>query len=123
MKIFKQLAIIFAINLTGEALSYFLRLPIPGSIIGMLLLLILLLSGLIKPKHIKEVADFLLGYMGFFFIPVGVGIMASYTYLKGYYIEAATVILLSTILVMGITAVVTEAIAKNKEAKDASFNR
>lgn len=123
MKIFQQLSIIIAINLIGEALSHFLRLPVPGSIIGMLLLLICLLTGIVKPKQIKEVAEFLLGYMGFFFIPVGVAIMAVYSYLKGYYVESIIVILISTLCVMGVTAVVTEFIAKRKEAKDGPDNQ
>ncbi|MFV0483381.1 MAG: CidA/LrgA family protein [Bacteroidales bacterium] len=117
MKIFKQLFIILGINLIGEAMSQFLNLPIPGSIVGMILLLALLFSGLIKEKHISETADFMLQNMGFFFIPAGVGVMVSYHTLKGYYVETVLVIILSTIVVIAVTALTTELFIKIKEKK------
>ncbi|MFV0345689.1 MAG: CidA/LrgA family protein [Bacteroidales bacterium] len=118
MKIFKQLFIILGINLVGEALSQFLNLPIPGSIVGMILLLVLLFSGLIKEKHIRETADFMLQNMGFFFIPAGVGVMVSYHSLKGHYAETVLVIILSTIVVIAVTALATELFIKIKERRN-----
>ena len=115
MKIFKQLLIILAINFAGEVLSRTLSLPLPGSITGMLLLLILLLTGVIKEKNIAETADFMLDHMAFFFIPAGVGVMVSYKYLKGNFVEVVSVIVISTLLVMAITALATQLFIKSKK--------
>ncbi|EGL48122.1 LrgA family protein [Streptococcus anginosus SK52 = DSM 20563] len=38
MKLYVQLMIIFSISLIGEGISYLFHLPIPGSIIGLILL-------------------------------------------------------------------------------------
>lgn len=118
MKIFKQLLIILGINLAGELLSKYLHLPLPGSITGMLLLLVLLLTGAIKERHIRETADFMLQHMGFFFIPAGVSLLVTYHTLKGYYFQTLLVVILSTILVLAATALTTELLIKLNEKKN-----
>lgn len=42
MKLFREIIIIFGISYIGECLSTLLHLPLPGSLVGMLLLLLLL---------------------------------------------------------------------------------
>lgn len=122
MKIFKQLLIILSINFLGEFLSNFLSLPLPGSIVGMLILLILLFTQLLKPDDIAETADFLLNNMAFFFIPAGVGVLVSYTFLSGSYFESVASIVLSTVVVMLVTGGVTQFLVK-KETKNGEANR
>lgn len=122
MKIFKQLLIILSINFLGEFLSNFLSLPLPGSIVGMLILLILLFTQLLKPDDIAETADFLLNNMAFFFIPAGVGVMVSYTLLSGSYFESVASIVLSTVVVMLVTGGATQFLVK-KETKNGEANR
>lgn len=123
MKIFTQLLIILAINFVGEAISQILNLPIPGNIIGMILLLILLLFGIVEEKHIKETADFFLVNMGFFFIPASVGILISYQFLEGNYVKTILTILISTTMVMGITGIVTQTLSDKKMQKDESTDK
>jgi len=120
MKIFKQLFIILGINLAGELLSRYLHLPIPGPITGMLLLLVLLLTGVLKEREIRQTADFMLQNMGFFFIPAGVSIIVSYHALDGYYFETFLVVALSTILVMAATALATQLFINLREKKNGS---
>jgi holin-like protein len=122
MKIFKQLLIILSINFLGEFLSNFLSLPLPGSIVGMLILLILLFTQLLKPDDIAETADFLLNNMAFFFIPAGVGVLVSYTFLSGSYFESVASIVISTVVVMLVTGGVTQFLVK-KETKNGEANR
>lgn len=83
MKLFKQLAIIFGVCLVGEAAAGLLPVTFPASVISMFLLLALLLSRIIKAEHIKEVSEFLIRNMAFFFIPAGVAIMEKYDLVKG----------------------------------------
>lgn len=118
MKVFKQLFIILSINLAGELISKYLHLPIPGSITGMLLLLVLLLTGVIKERQIRETADFMLQNMGFFFIPAGVSIIVSYHALNGVYFETVAVVVLSTLVVMAVTALTTQLFINLNEKKD-----
>lgn len=50
-------------------------LPIPGNVLGIMLLFVLLCCGVIKEEHISEAAGFLLKHLVFFFVPVAVGLM------------------------------------------------
>ncbi len=118
MKIFKQLTIIIGISLLGNLLSMLFHLPIPGSICGMILLLLFLLTGVVKEDDIRETADFMIANMSFFFIPACVGIMGSYTMLKGQYIQTIVLIVSSTLLVMATTALVVQLLGKYTKTKD-----
>jgi len=116
MKIIGQLAIILAIYLTGLLIENLLSLPIPGSIIGMLLLLILLHLKIVKVEKIKQVSDFFLNNMMFFFIPATVSIMVSYQILEGVLLEMTTLIIISTLITISITALVVQYLAKRKDS-------
>jgi holin-like protein len=114
MRIFKQLAIILAINFAGELLSEGLSLPLPGSIVGMLILLILLLTGVVEEAHIVETANFFLEKMPFFFIPAGVSVMVAYKFIDGHVGAVIGTIVISTMLVMVVSSLVTQLIIKKK---------
>ena len=78
MKIFKQLIIIIALSLLGTLISYLLSLikvSFPGSLIGMIILFVFLMTGLIKSKDIQDVGQFFISNMGIFFVPGAVMIL------------------------------------------------
>ncbi|HIT09756.1 MAG TPA: CidA/LrgA family protein [Candidatus Merdivicinus faecavium] len=75
MKILAQIALIFGVCLIGEGIARFL--PLPGSVVSMVLLFLLLLCRVVKPAQVEGTADFLLRNMAFFFIPAGVAVMES----------------------------------------------
>lgn len=76
MRIPLQLAVIFAICLAGEFLHRIVGVPLPGNIIGMVLLLILLCTKVIKPEQISGVSNFFLKHLALFFLPPSIAIMA-----------------------------------------------
>ena len=117
MKFIIQFSIILFLSFIGELLSSFIPLPIPGSIYGLIILLILLCTKVIKLHHVKEVSDFLIEIMPLMFIPVTVGIMDSYkvlTHLLPEIIIAATII---TAVVMGVSGVVTQFVIRRTDSK------
>lgn len=117
MKFIIQFSIILFLSFIGELLSSFIPLPIPGSIYGLIILLILLCTKVIKLHHVKEVSDFLIEIMPLMFIPVTVGIMDSYkvlTHLLPEIIIAATII---TAVVMGVSGVVTQFVIRKTDSK------
>ncbi len=59
MKIIKQTGIIFTICWLSIIIQQILPLPIPASVIGLILLFFCLLSRLLKVEHIQEKSDFL----------------------------------------------------------------
>lgn len=69
MKYFKQFCIIAGVSFAGELLHAVLPFPIPASVYGLVMMVILLLSGIVKLEMIEETADFFIATMGIFFVP------------------------------------------------------
>lgn len=69
-----QLILIILITSVGNLLQQFLHLPIAGSIIGLVLFYILLMTGVVKETWIKSGANLFLTTMIFFFLPSIVGV-------------------------------------------------
>ena len=70
-----QLLIRILISLAGAQLVQWFHLPLPGSVVGMVLMFVLLSTGVIKVSQINETVSFLLKHMAFFFIPITVGLL------------------------------------------------
>lgn len=115
MKIVRQLLIILLFVFIGESVSIFLKLPIPGNIMGMLLLLIALLTGILKLHQIETVADFLLEHMAVLFVPAGVGILTVMGDIEDVWAILLMISVVSTIVVMGATALVVSFMRKGRE--------
>ena len=112
MKYINQVLIILLISFIGELLNYFIPLPIPGSIYGMILLFILLCTGVVKLHQIREVGNFLIDIMPMLFIPSAVGIMAQFEQLKSIWIEVIVITIVTTVIVMAVTGLTTQAIIR-----------
>lgn len=69
VKYYVQFMLICLFAVIGEAISTFFKLPIPGSIIGLFLLLIALQLKWIRLRHIHAVAEFLITNMTILFLP------------------------------------------------------
>lgn len=104
MKIIRQIGIVFAVCWLSQVIEHFLPFSFPASVIGMILLLICLLTGILKIEHIQEKADFLLGNMAFFFIPAGVSIMNYFDILKDNVIQLLVICMVSTVITFAATA-------------------
>ena len=74
-----------------------------GAGCGLTLLLVLLLTGVVRVDHIREKSDFLLGNLGFFFIPVSVSIMNYVDLLWQHAAAFLTVCAVSMVLTYGAT--------------------
>lgn len=98
MQILKQLLIIFLLCLIGEGISLILPFPFPASVISLILLFILLSADIIKTEQIRDISDFLLNNMAFFFIPAGVSIMEKYSFIGSSIVPILAITLITTIL-------------------------
>ena len=114
MKYLKQLIIILGITFIGEVLNYILPLPVPASIYGLVIMLTLLCTGVLKVKEVREVSSFLLEVMPVMFIPAAAGIIKQWSYIKPILIPCIIVMIFVTIVVMAVTGVVTQGIINLK---------
>ena len=105
-----QIAIIYIIYSAGNYISKLIAdiIVIPGNIIGMVILLALLTTNVLKLSMIEEAGNFMLKYMGFFFVPLTVGLMESYKLIQGSIIQIVIILVLSCIIVMLVSGKVTD---------------
>lgn len=70
-----QCAFLFLFLALGELIVWLTGVPLPSSIIGMLLLTSALKFRLVRLEWVELISDFLVRNLGFFFVPAGVGVM------------------------------------------------
>lgn len=108
-----QCGIIFAFLAAGEFLVWLTGVPVPSSIIGMIMLAAALQAGWVKERWVSRIADFLVKNLGFFFVPAGVGLMQCLGIIKEQWfaITAATVI--STMIIIATTGWVHQIVRRS----------
>ena len=77
MKYFKQFGWIMIVTCIGEIMKYYIPLPIPASIYGLVLMMALLMTGVVKIEKVYQARTFLIEIMSLMFIPAAVGIYLS----------------------------------------------
>lgn len=75
MKYLFQVFVIMFFVFLGEILGYIIPLPIAGSIYGLVLLFIALVTGVVKLSWVADVADWLHGVMPLFFVAPAVAVI------------------------------------------------
>ena len=109
MKYVKEFGIILIVSLVGELLNYFLPLPVPASIYGLVLMFLCLMLGVIKLSDVHDTACFLIEIM---FIPPAVGLMASWDVIQANLVAYLIIAAVTTIVVMAVSGLVTQAVLK-----------
>lgn len=112
MKILRQICIILFINFLGEIIHLGFKTSAPGNVIGMILLLILLCSNVVKLEFIDEISDFFLKNLAFFFLPAGVGLISCMSLLSGHWGTILLICLISTSVVIAVTGITIELFQK-----------
>lgn len=108
LKYLKQLMVILAAYFLGVLMQLVFNLPIPGTVLGLVLLFLALFFGIVKIEMIEDICEVLISHMSFLFIPAGVGLMTSFDMLKGKVIAFSVIIIISTCIVWIVTAYVVK---------------
>ena len=90
MKLYVQLMILFVISLIGEGFPVF-HLPIPGSIIGLIILFLALQFKWLRTRHVNMVGEFLLANMTIS-LPPAVGIMEKFDVIVPYLLPIVLIV-------------------------------
>ena len=112
MKYVKEFGIILIVSLVGELLNYFLPLPVPASIYGLVLMLFSLLTGLIRLGDVRDTACFLIEIMPLMFIPAAVGLMTSWSVIRANLLAYLVIAAVSTVAVMAVSGLVTQGVRR-----------
>jgi len=109
------LALLLSCQLVGEVLSLTLGLPIPGPVIGMLLLFIGLLIKRGVPQGLSRVAEGLLEHLSLLFVPAGVGVMLHASLLAEQWAALTVALVISTALTLVVSAWVMRWLVRNND--------
>jgi holin-like protein len=113
------LALLLLCQSAGEVLARGLHLPLPGPVLGLLLLWALLALPAVRAP-VAAVAEPLLAHLSLLFVPVGVGVVAHLGLVAQYGGRIVLAVVLSTVIGMVVTALVLQTLlgAENPPADE-----
>ena len=112
-----QIAILFIVFYVGEWIQQYFQIPIPGSVIGLIMMFLLLVSGIFQTRWIEKGASFMVGNLVLFFIPGIVGILNYFYLFKGKGLLLFVITIVSTLLVMISSGLVSQAVVKERNVR------
>lgn len=98
------LLLLLIFQFLGEALVYFTGMPMPGPVIGMLLLLIALTLRSSALQRVAPAANLLIGNLVLLFFPIGVGIVLEWPRYQAYGLALLSSVVGGTIIAMILVA-------------------
>lgn len=99
-------AILLVFQCLGEGITFALNLPIPGPVVGMLLLFVALVISPRLLERIEETGSELLRHLSLLFVPAGAGIVVSAATVRGHWQAVIVSVMVSTVLTLAVTAAV-----------------
>lgn len=118
MKYIKQLVIIMAVTCVGEFLNRQIPLPIPASVYGLVLMLVLLMTKVVRVEQVEETGNLLIDWMPMMFIAPAAGLIDAWPKLRGILFPLSVITVVSTVVVMVITGKVSDYLLQKKERKE-----
>jgi holin-like protein len=112
------LTVLLVYQLIGEVIVQFAGLPIPGPVIGLLLLFLSLWArgGLAAP--LRDTANGILQHLSLLFVPAGVGIMVHFSRISGEWLPILAAVVASTALAIAVSALVMRALMRGRSDAD-----
>jgi holin-like protein len=104
-------AILLGCQLLGELIVRAGSWPVPGNVLGMILLLVALITEIVSLEQVQEAAELLLSNMALLFVPVGVAVMLYFDLLVREWLPILAATILSTFVVMAVTGLVAKGLA------------
>lgn len=111
-----QILIIHVFLFLGIVIKHFISIPIPASMVGLILLFIALKLKIVKLDWVEKGGNWLLAELLLFFVPSAVGIVNYTEIFSMNGLESVLLIGLSTVIVMGVTAFTSEKIYNRKRS-------
>lgn len=110
------LTMLLVYQLLGEVIVLALRLPVPGPVLGMLLLFFTLaVKGGVAP-HLRDTANGILQHLSLLFVPAGVGVMVHFARVSGEWPAILAAVLVSTAAAIAAAALVMQALMRRRGA-------
>ena len=100
------IATLLIFQLAGEVLARLVGLPVPGPILGLILLLIVFTIRGNVPEALHSTSSAILRHLSLLFVPAGVGLVLQVTHIRAEWEALAAALVGSTALTLLVTAAV-----------------
>jgi holin-like protein len=100
------ITVLLVYQLVGEVIVQAVGLPVPGPVVGMLLLFLSLALRGGAPGWLQGTAQTLLSHLSLLFVPAGVGVMLHFHRLAAEWLPIGVALVASTVITIGVTALV-----------------
>ncbi|MGZ5200437.1 MAG: CidA/LrgA family protein [Telluria sp.] len=111
-------AVLLIFQCLGEGVAFLTGWPIPGPVIGMLLLFAALLAWPRLHALLEQTASELLRHLSLLFVPAGVGIIVAAASGRGQWLAIGAALVGSTLLTLAVTALVMQALGGTGQGSD-----
>ena len=102
----------------GEILVRLFALPVPGPVVGMVLLFVVLRLRRTTAAGIEGAATALLQHLSLLFVPAGVGVMLHFGRLADEWPAIVTALVASTVVALAVTAVLMRVLVRDRGRAD-----
>ncbi|MBE0623113.1 MAG: CidA/LrgA family protein [Burkholderiales bacterium] len=109
------ITLLLVYQLVGEVIALVFKLPVPGPVIGMLLLFLTLLARGSIGEGLRNTANGLLSHLSLLFVPAGTGVMVHLARVADEWVPIVAALIGSTVLTIAVTALVMRALMSRRE--------
>lgn len=110
-----SLTILLVCQLAGEVIARLFKLPIPGPVVGMMLLFAGLVIRRGIPENLEKTGTTLLSHLSLLFIPAGVGVTVHLKLLADEWLPIVVALIVSTVITLAVTGLVMQVLARGKK--------
>jgi holin-like protein len=107
-------AVLLVFQLAGEVISRLFGLPVPGPVIGMVLLLVALELRLPVDEGLRAVSSGLLAHLSLLFVPAGVGVLRHAPRLAAEWVPIVAALVVSTAATVAVTGWVADVLSRRR---------
>lgn len=104
MRFLNGVTLLLIYQLIGEFSALLLRIPVPGPVLGMILLFLTLILRKGSGESLDSASSALLSHLSLLFVPAGVGMMVHFDRIANEWLPISVALVLSTVLTMAVTA-------------------
>ncbi|WP_414044295.1 antiholin-like murein hydrolase modulator LrgA [Macrococcus animalis] len=114
---FHQAIVVSIILLISKVIESFMPIPMPASVIGLVLLFICLCTGIVKLGQVEKLGTTLTDNIGLLFVPAGISVVKSLGLISEHPFLIIGLIFISTILLLLCTGFFSQMLVMTTERK------
>lgn len=114
MKIIDGLLLLIGFQFVGELIHRYLGVPIPGSVIGMLLLVVALGLRMPYAEKVEDAANKLISHLTLLYFPIGVGLVMQWDKFSQYGWALLAAVVGGTLLTIPLVAMLCQQLMRGR---------